>query len=236
MTRTQYRELCRRAVAQRLKIDPSQVRTGRLFGLRRPGLVPCRYAVDLWWQTENSICRYVHIGAVYWRTRALVGDREILILQQIKDKLAGHKALAFTSTGFTRAALRAADEGGVALFVIRPKTLPPLSGKRPGGTPATRRPYTIRMVRPGMPRLLTKDEANRHIDFPNLKAWVERARIQGRLESQPYRSQLKCLIPAMAPLLRRRRDWQMGAQRTWRRRGPKREPVRKGDRTPQSAA
>jgi hypothetical protein len=238
MSRTQYRELCRYVVAHRLKIDPGQVRSRRLSGLRRPGLVPCRYAVDLWWETENSICRYVHIGGTYWRSRVLVGEREILILQQIKEKVGGHKALAFTNTGFSPAAVRAADEAGIGLLVVRPKKMGTASSqvskrpgkrgagarphfsidKRPGGGPAKKVPYTFRIVRSGMPPVLTKDEANRHIDLPDLKAWVERARAAGRLENAGYRFNLAASIPALAPLLGSRRDWLEGLKRTWRKR------------------
>jgi hypothetical protein len=121
MTRNEYRELCRFVVADRLKIDAEQVRVQQPpCNPRRAGLVPFRHTVDLCWETENSLSRYVHIGRVLWQDRADVAAEEVLLLQQIKEKLGAHKALFFTNTGFSRQAVLAADEAGIGLLLIKP--------------------------------------------------------------------------------------------------------------------
>jgi hypothetical protein len=219
MIRAQYLELCRIAVAHRLKIDPGQVRSRTLRSPRRAGLAPCRHAVDLYWETENSICRYMHVARIGWRSRGKIGDRQIMLLRHVKENVGAHKALFLTNTGFSAKAVLAADDAGIALLIVRPKggISGPVTNSSDRPRPMCKRArkprYSLQVVRPGMPPVLTKDEANRLIDLPDLTVWFERAQTEGRFHYRGHRYRLASLIPAMAPLLYVRPDWRKGVRK-----------------------
>ena len=45
---------------------------------------------------------------------------ELRLLQQVRQKVAAHKAVMITNTGFTAGAIAAAKDGGIALHGVRP--------------------------------------------------------------------------------------------------------------------
>ncbi|HEV3084618.1 MAG TPA: hypothetical protein VGY66_32945 [Gemmataceae bacterium] len=120
MTRAQYRQLCRFFVAQRFAIDLGVIQTLKTANPLRRGQARYRHRIDLHWISEDAIARYVHIAHTLWRTASPAGLAAVLHLQQVRHKLAAHKAVLITNTCFTRRAVAAAEDDGIALFLVRP--------------------------------------------------------------------------------------------------------------------
>jgi hypothetical protein len=120
VTRWQYHELCRRCIADQFRVDLHQVRPGEIPNPLRQGQPRYRHHIDLLWICENHLERYVHIAAIHWRETGLVALDEVLLLQKRKEKIAAHKGLLITNTGFCSAARAAALDDGVDLFILRP--------------------------------------------------------------------------------------------------------------------
>src|SRR5439155_6687885 len=47
-------------------------------------------------------------------------QREVLLLQQVRQKVAAHKAFMITNVGFTSGAFAVAKDEGIALHVVQP--------------------------------------------------------------------------------------------------------------------
>jgi len=120
MTRLQYRALCRVFIAERFNVCYSHLHTLKIANPVRHGRAPYRHLVDLHWVTENAVCRYVHIAHTRWRDAAPLDLAAVLRLQQVRQKLAAHKALLITNTCFSARAVAAALDDGIALFLVRP--------------------------------------------------------------------------------------------------------------------
>ncbi|HMC89449.1 MAG TPA: hypothetical protein VKI17_07865, partial [Gemmataceae bacterium] len=105
MTRAQYRQLCRFFIAQRFGVDLGVIQTVKIANPLRQGQARYHHRVDLHWTGEDAVARYVHIAHTLWRAAAPVGLAAVLRLQQVRQKLAAHKAVLITSTCFTHRAV-----------------------------------------------------------------------------------------------------------------------------------
>lgn len=63
---------------------------------------------------------YLHIANAKWRGNDKVDQPEVLLLQQVKQKVAAHKALILTSQGYTTGAVAVAKDEGIALHIVKP--------------------------------------------------------------------------------------------------------------------
>jgi len=119
MTRAQC-QLCRFFVARRFAIDLGVIQTLKIANPLRRGQAAYRHRIDLHWTSEDAVARYLHIAHALWRPAAPVGLAAVLRLQQVRQKLAAHKAVLITNSCFTRRAIAAAEDDGIALFLVRP--------------------------------------------------------------------------------------------------------------------
>lgn len=120
MNSQQYEELCRFAIADRLNIDIGQIQSVNVPSPVLPGLQAYNHQIDLYWEAENELVRYLHIANVKWRGSVKVEQGEVLLLQQVKQEVNAHKAMMITSTDFTAGAKAVAEAKGIALLVVRP--------------------------------------------------------------------------------------------------------------------
>ncbi len=110
MNSIQYEELCRFYIAKKLQITVDMVKSIHVPNPIRPGLPQYKHQIDLFWETEDEISRYLNIANAKWRIHAKVDQPEVLLLQQVKQKTGAHKALMITNTGFTSGADAAARD------------------------------------------------------------------------------------------------------------------------------
>ncbi|TMQ34590.1 MAG: restriction endonuclease [Planctomycetota bacterium] len=128
MTSKQYEELCRFFVAEQLKLPLSCVRSLHVANPERPpelwhtNLGPYRHQIDLYWETPGQTTSYLNIANAKWHQEGdKVGLKDVLLLQQVRSKIAAHKALLITNTDYGRGARRAAADEGLALLIVRPE-------------------------------------------------------------------------------------------------------------------
>lgn len=121
MTSNQYEELCRRFIADKLNISLEQVLSIRIPNPTRPGLPTYKHQIDLYWEREDELALYLNIANAKWRNISKVDQPDVLLLQQVKQKVAAHKALMITNTGFTSGAIAVAKDEGIGLHIVRPK-------------------------------------------------------------------------------------------------------------------
>lgn len=100
MTANRYEELCRWFIAQRFSISVEQVCTGNMPSPRRPGLPAYTHQIDLYWETETPLAQYLTIANAKWRGTHRVEQREVLLIQQVREKVGAHKAMIITNAGF----------------------------------------------------------------------------------------------------------------------------------------
>jgi hypothetical protein len=126
MTSQQYEELCRFFIARELKIPIARVVSRMIANPRRePGPdeisgEPYKHQLDLYWETEDRLARYVNIANAKWRSHECVHQHEVLLLQKVREKVAAHKAYMITNTDFTDRALQVAEDEGISLLIVRP--------------------------------------------------------------------------------------------------------------------
>jgi hypothetical protein len=116
----QYEELCRLFIAEKVGLSPDEVKSVSVPNAKRPGLPEYKHQIDLYWETIDAIATYLNIANAKWRATARVEQGEVLLLQQVRQKVAAHKAFMITSVGFTAGALAAAKDDGIALHIVRP--------------------------------------------------------------------------------------------------------------------
>jgi hypothetical protein len=116
----QYEELCRHFIAEKVGLSPDEVRSVSIPNAKRPGLPEYKHQIDLYWETSDAIAMYLNIANAKWRAAARVEQGEVLLLQQVKQKVAAHKAFMITSVGFTTGAIAAAKDDGIALHIVTP--------------------------------------------------------------------------------------------------------------------
>jgi hypothetical protein len=130
----QYEELCRFYVSRMLGVDIHSIHSARIPNPLRPDLPPYGHQIDLYWETEDAISRYLSIANAKWRGTSKVDQPDVLLLQQVRQKVAAHKALVLTNTGFTRGAIAAARDDGIGLHLVIPSFD---SSLLPGRSPTT---------------------------------------------------------------------------------------------------
>ena len=120
MNSQQYEELCRYFLAKKLGMSVEQVQSIQIPNPTRPELPVYKHQIDLYWETESELGKYLHIANAKWRGNDKVDQPEVLLLQQVKQKVAAHKALILTTQGYTAGALAAAKDEGIALHIVKP--------------------------------------------------------------------------------------------------------------------
>jgi hypothetical protein len=125
MTSQQYEELCRLAIADRLKVDVAQIRSVYVANKRRKAPwyefeMRYRHQIDLYWETETDFARYITIANAKWRARNRVRQQDVLLLEMVRRKVGAHKAMIITNSGFTGTARVVAMDEGIGLLIVRP--------------------------------------------------------------------------------------------------------------------
>ena len=115
MNSQQYEELCRYFLAKKLGMNVEQVQSIQIPNPTRPELPVYKHQIDLYWETESELGKYLHIANAKWRGNDKVDQPEVLLLQQVKQKVAAHKALILTTQGYTAGAVAAAKDEGITV-------------------------------------------------------------------------------------------------------------------------
>jgi hypothetical protein len=79
------------------------------------------HQIDLYWETDDGLARYVNIANAKWRTSSKVQQADVLLLQQVRVKVGAHKAMMITNTDFTDIAVRVAKDEGIGLYIVKPE-------------------------------------------------------------------------------------------------------------------
>jgi hypothetical protein len=120
MTSKQYEELCRLFVSQEMQISIDQVWTLEMSSPWRPGLLPYRHQIDLFWKVEDQLSHYLCIANAKWRGQSKVDQGDVLLLQQVRQKVGANKAIIITNHAFTAGAQAAATDDHIGLHIVRP--------------------------------------------------------------------------------------------------------------------
>jgi Restriction endonuclease len=120
MNSKQYEELCRFFLADQLGISVEEVSSVLIPNPTRPNLPAYKHQIDLYWETGDPICRYLHIANAKWRGSDKVDQQDVLLLEQVKNDVNAHKAVMITSSEFTSGAEAVAQHKGIALHIVRP--------------------------------------------------------------------------------------------------------------------
>jgi hypothetical protein len=95
-------------LAQKPEISVGEMKSAHMPSPTRPGSPEHKHQTDL--NTVNAKCR----------TSDKVDQPDVLLLQQVKQKVGAHKAVVLTTAGFTASAEAAAQDEGIALHIARP--------------------------------------------------------------------------------------------------------------------
>ena len=120
MDSEQYEELCRYFIAEQTGLPVEDVRSVRIPNPKRPGLPAYKHQIDLYWESGDDIALYLNIANAKWRGSATIKQGEVLLLQQVRQQVAAHKAFMITNVGFTAGAVAAAKDNGIALHRVSP--------------------------------------------------------------------------------------------------------------------
>lgn len=120
MKSEQYEELCRYFIATKACVSQEQVKSVTIPNPRRADLPAYRHQIDLYWESGDEIALYLNIANAKWRGSAKVDQPDVMLLQQVRQKVSAHKAFMITNVGFTAGAVAAARDEGIALHVVAP--------------------------------------------------------------------------------------------------------------------
>ena len=120
MNSKQYEEFCRFFLADKLGLGIERITSVLIPNPKRANLPEYRHQIDLYWETGNDVTTYLNIANVKWRSSAKVDQPDILLLNQVKQKVAAHKAVMITNSGFTSGARAVAQDEGIALHIVKP--------------------------------------------------------------------------------------------------------------------
>jgi len=120
MNSIQYEELCRFYIAKKLSLSIDLVKSSRMPNPVRSGRPEYKHQIDLYWETEDEIAKYLNIANAKWRGHEKVDQPDVLLLQQVKQKVGAHKAILITNVGFTSGAEAAAQDDGIGLHIVVP--------------------------------------------------------------------------------------------------------------------
>jgi len=178
MTSQQYEQFCRFFIAHQLGIPLREVTSPRVPTIQGGEKVGYEHQIDLYWETGNGIVRYVNIANAKWHDKGNVQLHDVLLVQKVKEKIAAHKALLITNTGFSSGAITAAADDGIGLLIVRPafdyqslgSTWPPLiHGRMAALASQGLASYSLEVIRKGaeqafsVPQMLGEPVAVTHI-------------------------------------------------------------------------
>ncbi len=126
MNSVQYEELCRHFLGQKAGVPIEKVTSVRIPNPKRVDLPQYSHQIDLYWETGDEVCLYLNIANAKWRGSAKVDQPDVLLLQQVKQDVAAHKAVLIANTEFTSGAVAAAEDKGIALHIVQPALDPSL--------------------------------------------------------------------------------------------------------------
>lgn len=121
MNGTQYEEFCRLFLNDKYGIDIEEIQSCRIPSPTHPNLSEYKNQIDLYWEHENELARYVNIADAKWRGGSdKVPIGKVRELEQVKNDINAHKAMMITNTDFTDGARSFGENKGIALHVVRP--------------------------------------------------------------------------------------------------------------------
>lgn len=82
-------------------MEPSSIRSVKSPNPKRSGLPAYKHQIDFYWDTEDAVSRYLNIANPKWRDGSKVDQPDVLLLQQVRQKVAAHKAIMITNSYFT---------------------------------------------------------------------------------------------------------------------------------------
>ena len=120
MNGVQFEELCRFFVSERLGIPVAKVRWMRVPAAVRPGEPEDTYQVDLRWEAETPMGKYLTIAEAKWRMGHKVDRDDVLLLEQFRVGSGAHKAILLSNAEFTSGAVETARRLGIAVHQLAP--------------------------------------------------------------------------------------------------------------------
>jgi len=120
MNGLQFEELCRFFVAKTLGMPVEKVRWMRIPCAVRPGTALDTYQVDLMWETETAMAKYLTIAEAKWRVGHKVDRDDVLLLEQFRIGAGAHKAMLISNAEFTSGVLTTAERLGIAVHRLVP--------------------------------------------------------------------------------------------------------------------
>lgn len=120
MNSQQYEELCRYFLAKKLGLSLDKIQSISIPNPNRPGLPEYKHQIDLYWEIESELGLYLHIANAKWRGNDKVDQPDVMLLQQVKQDVAAHKALMLTNQDYTAGAIAVAKDKGIALHIVKP--------------------------------------------------------------------------------------------------------------------
>ena len=120
MNAMQYEELCRQFLSEKLAVPKHKIESRRMPAPARPGEKARVRQVDLCWETETQVGRYLTIADAKYRARFKIDQDAVVTLQRVKEDVGAQKAMIIASTEFTRGAIETAKHFGIALHILRP--------------------------------------------------------------------------------------------------------------------
>jgi hypothetical protein len=121
MTSQQYEELCRLFLAELFRLGLDRIHSLEYPNPQRAFRPAYYHQIDLYWEIETPAAHYLHIANAKWHSSPhIVHQADVLLLQQVKIKLAAHKAFLITNTGFSDQGQAVAADEGIALHIVQP--------------------------------------------------------------------------------------------------------------------
>ena len=120
MNAMQYEELCRQFVSETLGVARHKIESRRMPAPARPGEKARVRQVDLCWETETELGRYLTIADAKYRGQFKIDQDAVVSLQKVKEDVGAQKAMIITTTEFTEGAIETAKHFGIALHILRP--------------------------------------------------------------------------------------------------------------------
>ncbi len=121
MNGLQFEEFCRFFVARTLGMAVEDVRWVRMPCAVRPGAAPDTCQVDLFWETETPLGKYLTVAEAKWRDGHKVDRDDVLLLEQFRIGAGAHKAMLFSNAEFTEGVFTTAKRLGIAVHRLDPK-------------------------------------------------------------------------------------------------------------------
>ena len=120
MNSIQYEEFCRYFLSEVMNINISDIQSINVPNPKRVELPEYKHQIDLYWEVEMDLVKYLNIANAKWRSNSKVDQPDVLLLQQVKTKVAAHKAVMLTNYGYTEGAKSVAQDEGIALHIVKP--------------------------------------------------------------------------------------------------------------------